>query len=292
MKTILTLLLTFLSVAYAALPTTNTVFVRQIGGSTHVVCRELFALYDATYHTTTTIRIVPGANGLLATKQFVNSTDDLPLLCGGTSEFAFNSIDFPENRDYVQKFKTISVLTTGPYVFTTRSNSSYSTVWQLKQSKKHLIVGVHTAGLQLAASVVFGEKDVTYVNYKSPQDALSSLLDGSLDVYVSGGAFSTLTEARRLKTIGITQSGFSTISLDREYPILTQLPLIVSLHSHSTLPNLDAIELNKRIEVIIASPTMQPTLTQFDNVHTPNNITKATTIVNQATDLVERLHQR
>jgi hypothetical protein len=233
--------------------------------------------------------VVQGAGGLLATKQFVNSTESLPLMCGGISEFSFNNKEYPENIEYVKQFKTVSILAGGPYFFTTRGNSPYSTVWMLKQSGKHIFVGSQSTTLAAAAKVVFGDKNVTYVNYKSPQDAIASLLDGSVDVYVSGGAFTALTESGKLKDIGRTLGGFSKISLDKEYPDLVTLSLLTSIHSLNTLSTDDTEELNKRIGYIMSLPTMKPALDQFSNIHTPNNVSKAEQIVKTVTAFVNKL---
>ena len=290
MKHVLALILTLVTFsAHAVLPPTITVYTKGYGGSQYTICHKLFEEYDARYNTTTTIKVVQGAGGLLATKQFVNSTDPLPLLCGGISEFAFNNREYPENREYVQKFKTVSILASGPYFFTTRGNSPYSTVWQLKQSGKHIFIGSQSPTLAAAARLVFGDGNTTYVNYKSPQDAISSLLDGTVDVYVSGGAFATLTEAGKLKDIGKTLAGFSKISLDDEYPNLVTLSFITSIHSLNALSVVDSVELNARIESIMVSQSMQLTLAQFANIHTPNTVVKATAITKRVSDFVSQL---
>lgn len=290
MKRLLALLLTSISFStHAVLPSIVTVYAKGYGGSQYTICHKLFEEYDIKYQAKTMIKVVQGAGGLLATKQFINSTDPLPLLCGGISEFAFNNIEYPENKEYVEKFKTVSVLASGPYFFTTRGNSPYSTVWQLKHSGKHIFIGSQSPTLAAAARLVFGDANTTYVNYKSPQDAIASMLDGTVDVYVSGGAFTALTERGMMKDIGKTLTGFSKISLDVEYPELVTLSLITSIHSLNTLSDADTVELNKRIELIMSSPSMQPTLAQFANTHTPNTVVKAVAITKRASTLVERL---
>jgi tripartite-type tricarboxylate transporter receptor subunit TctC len=290
MKTLLTFtILLFTVISHAALPANITLYTKGIGGSQYSICHKLFEEYDLKYNTNTVIKVVQGAGGLLATKQFVNSTEPLPLLCGGISEFSFNNKDYPENKDYVKQFKTVSILASGPYFFTTRANSPYSTVWMLKQSGKHIFVGSQSSTLAAAAKIVFGDKNVTYVNYKSPQDAIASLLDGSVDVYVSGGAFIALTDSGKMKDIGQTLAGFSKISLDKEYPDLVTLSLLTSIHSLNALSVSDTIELNKRIEYIMASPSMKPVLSQFSNLHTPNNVAQAEHIVKTITATVDKL---
>lgn len=290
MKHILALFLLLIStISHATLPTTITVYTKGYGGSQYTICHKLFEEYDIKYNTTTTIRVVQGAGGLLATKQFVNSTEALPLMCGGISEFVFNNREYPENKEYVKKFKTVSVLASGPYFFTTRGNSPYSTVWMLKQSGKHIFVGSQSPTLAAAARLVFGDTNVTYVNYKTPQDAIASILDGSVDVYISGGAFTALTDAGKMKDIGRTLAGFSKISLDTEYPELVTLSLLTSIHARTTLSTADTTELNARIELIMVSPSMQPSLAQFANIHTPTDVAKSTAVVNRVTNLVNRL---
>jgi tripartite-type tricarboxylate transporter receptor subunit TctC len=283
---ILSIIATF---AHAELPSVLSVYIKGATGSQYTICRKLFEEYDLKYNTTTVMRVIPGAGGLLATKQFINSTEPLPLMCGGISEFSFNTREYPVNKEYVAQFKTVSILASGPYFFTTRADSPYSTVWMLKQSGKHIFIGSQSPTLAAAAKVVFGEKNVTYVNYKSPNDAISSLLDGSVDVYVSGGALTALTESGKMKDIGRTLGGFSKISLDKEYPDLVTLSLITSIHSLKTLSDSDTIELNKRIEFIMSSPAMKPALEQFNNLHTPNTVAEATRIVKTITSFVDNL---
>jgi tripartite-type tricarboxylate transporter receptor subunit TctC len=275
-------------ISLAEIPDKATIFVKSIAGTQHAFCYALFEEYDALYNSTTVVKVIPGASGFIATQQWARSIDPMPLFCGGMSEFAFNSKVFPENAELFAGSKPIITIATGPYVFTTRANSSFNTIGELKNARKHIFVGTHSETQLSAAKLVFGEDNITYVNYKSPTESIPDLLSGALDVYLSGGAFTTLTESGRLKTIGETLSNSATLSLDKEYPLLVTMSLLTTVFARPELSDNDVNELNRRLSALMTTDKMKNILVLYNNKFIPNTVQQTRTKVKDIITLVNR----
>ena len=183
MKYILSLILSLTCIsAMAELPTSLIAYSSQVSGGKVAVCRALLDRYAIEYKTPVTILIKPGADGLIAMEEMLKSKD-FSLLCTGPSESVFNNAQYPGHEASHAALTMVSLVSVSPFSFITGANNKYSTLPELLKSGKPILVGYHAQGLKFIAQAVFGDYPVTWVPYKSSNEALSSFIDNTLCLY-------------------------------------------------------------------------------------------------------------
>jgi tripartite-type tricarboxylate transporter receptor subunit TctC len=128
---------------------------------------------------------------------------------------------------------------------------------------------------------MFNEKQLVLVPFKAAQQAIPSLLDGTLDVYLSGGAFEELHRDGKLKPMGHLHGRPTSLgpALDQHFSEALKFPSFVALAiSKKTSPDV-AREFSRRIALIMKTPEVQQTIQDLNGNYTPNTLQQATVFV-------------
>jgi tripartite-type tricarboxylate transporter receptor subunit TctC len=264
MKKIILALLVGLTSCYthAEIPKQFNVYV--IGSTAVNLCRELFKLYDAEYNTSTVIIQKPGAYGLLAVTA-LHLDPNFAVECGGLNDLVFGGIQFPD-QDVYNHLSVITMLGEYSILFTAGPKSTYSTLPELLRNKKSLLVGFSSISTKFIASKALASADITWIPFKSPNDAVASLHEGLLDLYVDGGAFIPLYKTGTLKNLGQLNGSNKSpfLNLNSEYPEATKFHGFMSVFTTDKTNQLDIVELNNRLTVLKRRPSFIKLLESFD----------------------------
>jgi len=270
MKIVIALLLSFVSVlSYAGLPTQFKVYQTGVG-TANSICRVLFDEYNKEYNSNTTMSIRAGASGMMAMLDMIKDKN-FSVQCGTSlSESVFNITTYPGNEEAHNLLTMVSMIAEGTTVFTTRYDSSYGTLPELLKSNKLLMIGYHATTPKVSAEIAFGSLPVTWVAYKTSADAISSLLDGSLDLYVDGGSLLPLIQSKKLKSLGHL-NGLDTapgIDLKKEYPDAAKVKVIFAIVTSKNNSAADIEELNSRIRKLMLNDAVINSITQSNYLPT------------------------
>ena len=290
MKYILSLILalTCFSVS-ATVPTEIIVFSSQVAGGKINVCRALLDHYATEYKTTVVFNMKPGADGMIAMEEMLKSKD-FSILCTGPSEVVFNNTQYPGHEASHAALTMISVISVSPFSFITGINNKYSNLPDLLKSGKPITVGYHAQGLKFIAQTVFGDYPVTWVPYKQSTEALSSLVDGTLDVYTDGGALEVMTKGGKLKSLGHLNGlpETSGMNLNKVYPLAAKFPVMVSITTSPNTSIADIEELNKRFNKILSMPSMIEALRININVPHGGTVKESNEFINDFRSAVSK----
>lgn len=252
MKKLIALFALVVSIAHAELPSKFNVY--QTGfGTVDSVCRVLFAEYDKAFNSKTVMSITPGASGMMATLAMLKDKS-FAVQCGGSlSESVINTYQYPGHEEELSQQTVVSIIAKGVTEFSTRANSPYSTLPELLKSKKELIIGYNANTPKLTAEIIVSDHSVTWVAYKNSSEAISQLLDGSLDLYVDGGGLIPLIEQGKLKSLGKLNGASNApgIDLKKLYPEAGKITILLNVIT-SKANNIDDInELHKRLDKLM-----------------------------------------
>ena len=186
--------------ANAEIPKKFNVYTSGAGSATRY-CLELVNEYNKKYQSQAVLVIKPGAGGVLATLAMVNDTNFSFYCFAGNSEMFLNRVQYPTHNTEHDMLTPVNVILEAPYVFNTRISNPFDNLTELLDSGKQLTVGHHTTNQKIVAEKIFPTNTV-FVNYRSAQDAISSIRDGSIDIYVDGGAFSAKNYESMIKSLG------------------------------------------------------------------------------------------
>lgn len=249
---ITTLVLTITSMlSQAEIPKQFNVYVSGFGISIPF-CRGMIDEYNKVFNSQVTLVVKPGASGLFATLEMVQDKNFSVQCFPGTSELVLNRKQFP-NHDYeYDQVTMVTIVAESPVMFSTRLANAFNSLPELISSKKSLAVGHHTSFGLLIASKIFNN-DTVFVNFKSATDAIPSLLDGSLDVYIDSGGLSPYIVSGMLKSLGTINGSSNSlgVNLNSNYPnVLVYKPMAAMATSKNNNPK-DIEELNRRLSVIL-----------------------------------------
>ena len=186
--------------ANAEIPKKFNVYTSGAGTATRY-CLELVNQYNKKYQSQALLVIKPGAGGVLATLAMVNDTNFSFYCWAGNSEMFLNRVQYPAHNTEHDMLTPVNVILESPYVFNTRISSPFNNLTGLLSSGKELTIGHHTTNARVVAAKIFPMNTV-FVNYRSAQDAISSILDGSIDIYVDGGALGAKNYESMIKSLG------------------------------------------------------------------------------------------
>ena len=162
-------------------------------------CRALVEAYNNRYDSAVTISIKPGANGLLAVLDMLNDSN-FSFSCMTGAPVVF-TIANPNHTQVLSMMTPVNLFCDSPLMFSTRLLSPYNNLSELMTAKKTVTVGQHTLIGQFATQKMFN-LDAIIVNFKASTDAIPSLVEGALDVYIDGGALSATGLTKSLGRIG------------------------------------------------------------------------------------------
>lgn len=280
-KILLSVLTAFcLTASAGTVPADFTVLTRFVTGAPTTLCRSVMAAYTREHKGTVNVVAKPGADGVLAVEE-VMSADKFTVLCATATELVFNQFEYPQYAKIHNDLQITNILSNTIVSFSTGPNSRYQNLTELIGDKKSITVGLASTAHTFIAKKIFREGQIVLVPFKSPNQAVPSLLDGSLDVYISGGAFEELHREGKLKSLGHMHGTAAAVgpALDKIYPeIVKYNPIIGLAVPKSTSPEVMQ-EFSRRIAAVMRSPEVQKTLQDINNTYPQNNMQQANAFV-------------
>lgn len=241
------------SFTHAEIPTQLKVYTTGSPGPT-VVCRALFAEYDKKYNSTTQFIIKPGVGGTLALAEMVKDKDFAVDCMTGISESVFNNTAYPGfEAEHAALTLAPIILKSGVYYVTGNNNKS-DTLPQLLASKKDITVGVPSTSAQFVGGYVFGSHAITWIPFKNSAEAISSLMDGSLDVFIDYGSLVPVVKSGKLKGLGYlngTAGENLGPDLNTTYPAAAKIQVTGAIGTSKHNSAADIEEMGKRINSLM-----------------------------------------
>lgn len=271
------LLIILLSITTAMANPVNVVIPFSVGTVVDQLCRKVFEQYDFMYGTKSVILNVPGGDQMIAHRQFIEMNSSR-LLCAGNGVGGFNQQLHPDVSPSIDTLKpVINLLSFTHFIFTPSKNQNLEQIIidAKKTNKKVLLGGPSTNAIKIMGYVL-QQNNVEYtpVVYRKPGDAIPSLKDGSLDLYIDGGtlkpSLSQTEGVLEIAYVGFDNKGITT-NLAKKYPVLLNLVSNTVIYAPATLPNIEVLEFNKRLNTILNSRDMKTFYEERVPYHTPNN---------------------
>lgn len=223
-------------------------------------CRALVEAYNKKYDSAATISIKPGANGLLVLLEMVNDPN-LSFSCMSSLPVLL-AIEYPNYIQDLNMIAPLNIFCSAPHIFNTKLSSPYNHLSELMAAKKTITVGQHTMIGQIVAQKMFNLDAIT-VNFKSATDAIPSLVEGTLDLYIDSGTFSSTGLTKSLGRIG---GASTTPGPDLTNTVLSkQIPSPYCVHHIHKKHEAHFGELNARLNIIQKSNVFTSMLLKVHN---------------------------
>jgi tripartite-type tricarboxylate transporter receptor subunit TctC len=266
--------------ALAALPDTLTFYSPNPAGTQTVACRTLAKLYDEKYGTTSTVAFKPGVAGVLAMKEML-ADKKFAMLCSGISESVINTSVYPGYEEDHKQLTMVSVVALSPTVFSTSASSKFSSLPEMLKAGKPITVGYHSSSLQFVAKAALAGAPVIWIPFKAGADGVPSLVDGSLDLYVDGGALSALIAAGKLKSLGHINGPAATAGPDisKQYPAAAKLQIITAISTSTKNKPADIEEMNKRIVPLTKHPEFIAAMDKVSNTPVQMSVVESNSVI-------------
>lgn len=246
-------------------------------------CRTLVELYNKKYESAVTLVTKPGTGGLLATLEMLNDPELSVQCLAGMSELFFNRLQYPTYAKELEMVSVVNLSGEVPVMFNTRLSGPFNTLPELLDSKKILAIGYHTTAAKIIAAKIFNPNS-TFVNFKSAVEALPSIVEGSIDVYIDGG---TLSSTGLTKSLGRVFGPDTTAGInltDKYKDVIFRIPgANISSKKHEE----HFEELNRRFNIIQKEDAMTVLLTKVSNVPLFLDLPKSKTYIQSITDRVK-----
>lgn len=261
----LTLILCMLSFNCNADPYTkniNVIVSLGVGSIVDTTCRKIFEIYDQQNKTNTIITNMPGADHMVAHKHFITMNEP-SILCAGTSVGGLNQHKNPNISPAADTLKPVINLFSSTFLILAPINGSNSVEELISNSKKtgkSILVGAPTTNTAAAFAYILDKNNSKYeiVVFRKPFDAVTSLREGSLDVYVDGGSLNQLIDLAKSKEIAHIMAGSvvrnESVNLHNKYNEIDPLMTKIMLHVKSDVSDSDIAILNMRINNAMNSP--------------------------------------
>lgn len=238
--------------------------------STVPMCRAIFDEYDKTYGTTSTLFLKTGATGMIAMLEMLKEPE-FSLLCGsGVSESVVNTFVYPGHEDAHKQFVVTNVIAKVGVNFITGPNNPHPTLQSLLKSgtvDRPITVGFHSYGVRMGAYAITKDVPILWVQHKSSLDAIVSLREGQLDLYIDGPILFPLVKDGKLKSLGHIYGLPDAPGPDLKlvYRDLTAYSFI-TIGTSAANKNSDIEELNKRINKILENPKVKQAIEQSNYI--------------------------
>ena len=233
--------------------------------STQPMCRAIFDEYDKTYGTTSTLFLKTGATGMVAMLEMLKDPE-FSLMCGsGVSESVVNTHVYPGYEEAHKQLVVVNIIARAGVNFITGLNNPHPTLQSLLKSStpnRPISIGFHSYGVRMGALPITKDVPILWVQHKTPFDAVVSLRDGLLDLYLDGPTLFPLIKDGRLKSLGHVYGLPDAPGPDLKlvyrdsgtvYPFIT---ITTSAANKSS----DIEEMNKRINKILENPKVKQAL--------------------------------
>jgi tripartite-type tricarboxylate transporter receptor subunit TctC len=246
--------------SHAELPKTLKVYSSYVANMPF--CTNFFAEYDKEYGTKSQVLLKTGATGMLAMKAMLAEPEFSVLCPTGVTDHVVNKIVYPGNDAVFEDLKIAGTVATIGTMFVVGNDSKFSTLPEMLRQKKEITVGYHGQGIKTVAAEVLKDVKVIWVGYKSSQDALSSLTEGTLDLYPDGAGLLPLVLAGKLKSLGRINAPDTVpgIDLGAAYPSAANIKLIFGISVSAKNTDADLKEFETRIKKIQSLDSVQESI--------------------------------
>jgi tripartite-type tricarboxylate transporter receptor subunit TctC len=243
-----------------ALPDEFNVYIPN-AGIKNIACRAIFDSYALKYDAHPLYMTKEGTTGMAAMLAMLNDKK-LSVMCAGPSEHIFNNYAYPGHEAEHNMLIGITMVANGPVIFYSGNNSKVNNIKELLKENRPVTVGYHASIHKVMIQIIFEGKNVIFVPYTSPNAAIPSLMDGSLDMYIETGALYPMVTAGKLKSIGIINGSSKLVGPDvtKDFIEISKLPLFLSVSTSKDINPVDLEELNHRINLIIQSKEVSTVL--------------------------------
>lgn len=256
----------------------NVIVSLGVGSIVDTTCRKIFEIYDQQYKTNTIITNMAGADHMVAHKHFITMNEP-SILCAGTSVGGLNQYKNPNISPAVDTLKPVINLFSSTFLILTPINGANSVEELISNSKKtgkSILVGAPTTNTAAAFSYILDKNNTKYeiVVFRKPFDAVTSLREGSLDVYVDGGSLNQLIDSAKAKEIAHITAGpvrNESVNLRSKYNDIDPLMTKIMLHVKSDVPDSEIAILNTRVNSVMNSAQFKSYAKDQLTIHTVTN---------------------
>ena len=243
------LLLTFSLFTKAELPTQMNIYTTG-SPQTTIICRAIFEEYDKEYGTKSVFSVKPGAFGMLAMLDMMKDKNFSVSCLTGLSELMFNEKAFPgSEKEHQMQTMVSTVIYIGTY-FVVDPSSKFKSVPEVLNQDKDLTVGYSSNTTKFILDKMLKGKRYTLVPFKTSNDAIPSILDKSLDIYLDLGGMIPLINSGIVKSLGHingSNTEFTGQNLNSHYPEIAKIKAIGSITTSKNNNVKNTEEMNARI---------------------------------------------
>jgi len=287
MRVFITFLLILFSLSAYSMPDQFNVYVPN-SGVKNITCRAIFDMYGKKYNANPVYMTKEGAAGMLAMLA-MTSEKKFSVLCSGVSESLFNNSAFPGHEAEHKLLTMVTLYATGPVTFYTGADSKFTGINDLLTLDRPVTIGYHTSMHEIIVGIMFEGRKVVLVPYKSPNDALPSLINGSLDMYTETGALEQMVTSGRLKSLGYINGNGNLYGADitKKFPRIAQMPMFLAITTSSNNDPKDIEELNHRLVEIVNSEEVSKVIKNIGWVPAGYSVKKSNELIDRALKEIE-----
>jgi tripartite-type tricarboxylate transporter receptor subunit TctC len=223
------------------------------------LCNTFFTEYDRVYGTKSIITFKPGASQTIAMKAMQAEPEFSAMFITGYGDHVANRYIYPGNDAAFDDLKVVGSLFAAGTTFVTSGKSPYNTLPELLKQNKEITVGFHSIGTKTIGAEVLKNTKVIWVQHKTSTDAVASLADGTLDLYIDGAGLLGVIESGRLKSLGNINmpNALPGIDLRDVYPSTTKIKQILTVSVSGKNTAQDIAEFEARVKHIQALSVVQ-----------------------------------
>jgi tripartite-type tricarboxylate transporter receptor subunit TctC len=216
MKKILFALLLLSSSAFAD---PLTLWPATYGGTLEPVCRKIMEAYESTYREPTQVMSRPGLDGIIATRDMLESRVPERLLCHGSSALVQNQFVHADIDHATAKLSLLIKFAESPEVWYVPNSGPArgtlaDTMSYFRSLNRPINVGTYMGNQKVLVAYLAHRYDVplTAIPYKRAQDFWPGLSDGSIDLAMDAGSGAAVARKGQFRMIGYHGPGVSQLS--------------------------------------------------------------------------------
>lgn len=249
----------------------ETVYVGNTAGPRVTACRALFQAYDTTYDTKTTLLVRPGADGTIAIEKAIEENS---LVCAGTDSVVSG-----------YKMKPVLMYCYFPISFWSSTKNPANNVDVMVN--RPIFIGYHLSTVPAIVKKMYPNANITFVPFKSPSEALPSVVEGTLDLYVDGGGLITMERAGKLKNVGKFGGAATGPDLSAKYPEIASVKNFCGVMAPESMPDAKVKLLNQRLSAIAKTEEFSKLVVSFNQTSYVPTLEEAQTVVNYVRKFTE-----
>jgi tripartite-type tricarboxylate transporter receptor subunit TctC len=254
-------------------------------------CNKLIDEYNSLYNTNATLVIKPGASTLIAIREMLADKKFSILCFTGLGENVFNPHLFPQYKKEHEGLTSVAATNDSPTLFYTGVNSPYKDLADLVANKKNLTIGSHSAfGRTIGELITKALPDTVHVNYKTAREAIPSLVDGTLDLYIDAGGLVTAADAGIIKSLGHFNASKNAKwpDMSKHFPEAASFKSFTIISTNVTNDKNDILKFNENLKEVMKSEVIIAEITSVFGV--PNF--KSVEETNKQLDAVKKLYNK